>query len=338
MLLRRTNSLPESYKKSRRNWRDFLLTLPGKKQQTCVAIRFQFMPHSTTISWFHFKITKSLGLLSLLLAAASMGCKKNSVDASLPAAQLLNQHYGTAPAQTADIYLPSGRNASTTQVTIFLHGGGWISGDKSDINSLVTAIQAANPQMAFLSINYTLADGTSTTMHPAQMNDIKKAIAYVKSNAANWMVSEKISLAGISAGAHLALLYAYNYDTAKTVKSVSSIVGPTDLTDNFYAKNAYFQSWFKLYIGKTYNEDSLLFKNLSPALQVKASVPPTFMAYGAQDPLVPVSNYTLLKASLARAGVAYADTLYQLEGHEFSTPAMAATMHAMFAFMKQQVK
>jgi acetyl esterase/lipase len=274
----------------------------------------------------------TLILLNLLIFT---GCKKDTGDSFNPSVEkfLQNEMYGPGPRQVADIYLPANRNAGT-KVVILVHGGGWSDGDKGDLREVVTFLRANWPDVAVVNTNYTLANNTQAYYHPAQMNDFNTLISYIKSKKDLWQVGDDLGMAGVSAGAHLALLYSYAYRGENRIKAVASVVGPTDFSDPFYTNNALFQVVAKNYLGKTWIEDPDLHKAASPALRVTNNVPPTFIAYGLLDPIVPVSNATTLYNNLITRSIPASLVAYPLEAHEFSPTAIQAVTLLIIGFMK----
>ncbi len=234
---------------------------------------------------------------------------------------MLNESYGGTTRQVADIYLPANRS-SVTKVVIMLHGGSWAEGDKSDLTPVVNTFRLQWPDAAVINMNYTLANNTVGTYHPAQMNDITTLLDYVRDNRSKWQIGESTGLVGVSAGGHLALLYAYAYNTPKRIKTVVSIVGPTDFSDPVYTGNFIFQTVAANLLGKTWAQDPDLHRSVSPALRVTSTSPPTFMAYGALDPIVPLSNATTLRNNLTANGITHTYIEYPNEGHEFTDPTI----------------
>jgi acetyl esterase/lipase len=215
-----------------------------------------------------------------------------------------------------------------------IHGGFWTSGDKTDMDSLLEPIHIADPTLAIVNMNYRLADGAGANQHPAQMNDVKQLFNYIDAHAAEWHIGTTYALTGVSSGAHIALLYSYGFDAEKRVKLVASVLGPTNFADPYYTGNSLFQTLAVSLLGKTWQQDSTLHKSVSPLYVVNATSPPTFMAYGGADPLVPVSNPEALKAKLISLGVPYEYTLYPGESHDLSKTAILDIIVKMSAFFK----
>ncbi len=250
---------------------------------------------------------------------------------------LSNENYGSGTRNVADIYLPAGRSANT-RIVVLLHGGGWNSGDKADMKGVVDLIQRADPSLAIVNMNYTLADGNSATRHPAQMEDIAKAIQYIKAQNALWQTGDDISMLGVSAGAHLSMLYAYEYDTDQVIKAVIDVVGPSNFADPVYTNNVLFQTLAKSYLGFTWQENANLHRALSPVTHVVRQSPPTLMAYGGQDQLVPASNATAIRDAFQQAGAVYEYYFYPNEQHEFSNTTIAELVTRVVPFLNKYGK
>lgn len=267
-----------------------------------------------------------------------MGCSKDSpivVDEYDPskAKTILNDAYGAKERQKADIYLPAGRNTNTP-VIVLLHGGSWTEGSKEDLADVVNLIKAQWPEAALININYTLADNSIPNYHPAQMTDIARLLEYLDEKRSLWKLGTKTAITGVSAGAHLGMLYAYGYNTGNKVKAVVSVVGPADFSDTYYVNSPIFQLVATSLLGKTWTEDANLHRSASPALKVTATSPPTFMAYGGLDPLVPLSNAATLRSRLQSSNVTHTYLEYPAEGHEFSSTAITDLVPRVIGFLK----
>src|SRR5690606_20277036 len=115
-----------------------------------------------------------------------------------------------------DIDLPEGHN-STTKVLILVHGGAWYAGSKADMATIATFARLQFPQHAIVNMEYRLAT-VENPAYPKQINDIQAVIDHIESSGYN--ISEQYAFLGTSAGAHLSMLYAYNFDTEHKVKAV----------------------------------------------------------------------------------------------------------------------
>ncbi|HEY0090843.1 MAG TPA: alpha/beta hydrolase [Flavobacterium sp.] len=254
----------------------------------------------------------SIPVLSMFLA---LGCNKtdeNNTSTAVAAQQMFNVSYGADAEQIMDIYLPAGRDASTKTI-ILVHGGGWTGGSKADFAYFIPTLKSDFPDHAIVNINYRLATLDSPG-YPKQIQDIEQVVAHLKS--ADYNISDDYAFIGASAGAHLSMLYAYNFDTSNDVKAVCSIVGPTDFTDPAYTDNPLFQNGLTYLVGnETWQDSPEIFIEVSPITHVTAQSPPTIMFYGGLDPLIPASQSPRLKERLDDFGVYNEWYLYANGGH-----------------------
>lgn len=273
-------------------------------------------------------------LLPLLLLFLTLGCSSDDNNNSQPLAakELLNVAYGSDSEQKIDVYLPQGRNEDT-KVILLLHGGSWIAGNKDDMNYFVPTIQAQFPNYAIVNINYRLATSTSPAF-PKQIQDIQQVIQYLK--ASNYKISDDYAFIGFSAGAHLAMLYSYAYDSAGDVKAVCNVVGPADFTDPAYSVHPLFAEAGQNLIG-TATPSAEQIKQVSPTNYISAQSPPTIMFYGGQDPLIPASQGPLLKARLDQFGIYNESSFYPEGGHaNWDAPIMLEVYAKITAFLQNK--
>lgn len=222
--------------------------------------------------------------------------------------------YGSHSQQKMDIYLPAGRS-DRTKTLVLIHGGGWTSGARADMEPFVDTQLMAEMNMAMVNIDYRLATETEFK-HPAQMEDIGLALDFIRSKAAEWTLNpDTFALAGASAGGHLSILYDYGFDTGNRVQAVINLVGPTNfvtpaiLTDTLL----YLTVWG--YLGKTHWEDMALWQDASPYWHTGTHCAPTYQFMGDADPIVPYAQGLELKARLDSLGVENHWQLYTGAGH-----------------------
>ncbi len=233
-------------------------------------------------------------------------------ETALEFRQELNVPYGNDGDQVLDIYLPAGRTI-TTKIMILVHGGGWTSGDKSEMDLLKNLMLQDFPDIAVVNVNYRLATENNPPF-PMQIDDISSIVSFLKNNQSEYVISDDIGFIGTSAGAHIAMLWSYAYDEDSNTSMVCSIVGPTNFTDPAYLENEdpLLQELFEVYG----IDPSLEFLELvSPFHQMTASAPPTILFYGGQDPLIPVSQGVDMEVKLTQLGVVNEFTLYPDAGH-----------------------
>ena len=148
-------------------------------------------------------------LFATLFSGPFTSCNKSrSADAenkALTQSDMKNVSYGSDSAQKMDVYLPEGRNNDSTKIIVFIHGGSWSGGDKSEFNEAIVALRKQLPDFAMFNINYRLVRYGGVNRFPAQIDDIKAALNFIDNNASDYNINpEKIVLVGASAGAHLA--------------------------------------------------------------------------------------------------------------------------------------
>lgn len=190
------------------------------------------------------KISFKLTYFFFCLLIVCSSCKKDEPKKINPeiitaAKDILDLSYGGNAAQKMDVYLPTNRTANT-KLIIFIHGGSFIEGDKSDFTAVVKEL--VREDFAVVNLNYRLVDQTGLYNSPSlhlesavkvkdQVSDVSLAVDYVLTHAKEWQVSEsKIAIAGHSAGATLALLYAYDVRNTNKVKAVANLAGALDQT------------------------------------------------------------------------------------------------------------
>jgi acetyl esterase/lipase len=282
------------------------------------------------------KIYRQLFILVFTLVIAS--CQKgiNDSGSSVTSLTILDVSYGSSMQQKMDVYLPANRNSTSTKVMVMIHGGGWNTGDKSELTQYADSIRKRLPDYAVININYRLALGSD--LFPTQENDVKAAIQFLLDHSAEYKISQKYVLLGVSAGAHLALLQSYKYASQVNPKAVISFFGPTDLIDMYnHPLNPLIAQSLASVVGKTPAQDSLLYANSSPVNFVKSSSSPTMLLQGGVDPIVSVTQATMLKAKLDAASVVNQYVFYPSEGHGWFGANLYDSFNKIEVFIKANV-
>lgn len=170
-------------------------------------------------------------------------------------------------------------------IIIFIHGGGWRSGDKSFQHPL--AIKIASQGYLCAAVEYRLSPEAT---YPAAVLDIKDAIKWLKEIAGDYGGdSSKVALLGCSSGGHLAALCGVTSNIKKLnpvdsiskftseVQAVIDIDGILDFTDPAESgkdTSNYFPSVGKLWLGETYKENPVLWVEASPLTYISKDSPP----------------------------------------------------------------
>lgn len=213
--------------------------------------------------------------------------------------------YGSHKNQTFDLNLPVD-DREEIGLVVFLHGGGWIEGDKSSVKKSL-GIFASNKDYATASINYRLAGQDSADVYDI-INDITAALTHIKAMSGGYgMNITKLVLCGHSAGGHLALLYSYKYNRISPITPVGAFVSASvpDLTqDDFYTKSSlgdeeYMCALISKVCGVTVTPENRasyksLFDELSPVNFITPDSVPTVAIHGTGDRIAPYSGVELL--------------------------------------------
>jgi acetyl esterase/lipase len=125
----------------------------------------------------------------------------------IPAETYTNVSYGNDPAQKFDIYIPES-TATRLPLIIFVHGGAWIAGDKSDVTAIAKFL--ANQGFVVINMNYRLLP---TFSYSAPLEDFQMVLQWVHQNSGQYRIDvTRIGMSGHSAGGHLIALYALTQD------------------------------------------------------------------------------------------------------------------------------
>ncbi len=225
-----------------------------------------------------------------------------------------------------DVLTPVGKAASPRPAIVFVHGGGWIGGDKRDM----TVMAAAGARSGFVcfNINYRLAFAGKDTW-PAALDDTQRAVRWVRANAERYGIDPtRLGAIGASAGGHL-VTYLGTTDTrdnsdaalakySSRVQCVVNLFGPTDLTEDFTKKvkaGLAVNDMVRQFLGGTPTEKPEAAREASPLWRVDARSAPFLIFHGALDALVPPDHSERLDAALKKAGVESTYVLFPDEGH-----------------------
>ena len=136
--------------------------------------------------------------------------------------------YGGGEANKFDLYLPADNTKGHYGLVVYLHAGGFTSGDKSGDTEMLSWL--CSKGYAACGINYTLRTDINDASVLSRSNEIKAAIPKVIEAAeAEGNTIDRLAMAGGSAGHTLAMLYAYR-DAAEAPVPVAltfGAVGPS---------------------------------------------------------------------------------------------------------------
>ncbi len=231
-----------------------------------------------------------------------------------------------------DVYYPS--SGGPWPGVIFVHGGGWMEGDKAPLPMVPTA-----SGYLVVSINYRMYPAYR---FPAMIEDVKCAIRFLRAHAAAYNLDpERIAVVGHSAGGHLAALAGLVDERAgwdvgpygehsSRVQAVVEMSGPTDLTCPFVeAVEALKANVF----------GAAQWVSASPVTYARVDAPPFLIIHGDKDAIVPVEQAHRLHDALRQAGASSELIVVQHAGHGFEpvdgmpTPSVEEALAHMLVFL-----
>lgn len=275
-------------------------------------------------------------LLIVFIITFFSSCKKDDAPEEDMSVTMLNVSYGTNAQQKMDVYLPAGRNTTSTKVMIMIHGGGWNTGDKADFDQYVDSLKKREPSYAIFNINYRLAN--TPDIFPAQEQDVSAAIEFIYNKRQEYRVSDKFVLIGASAGAHLALLQGYKYSTPLKPRAIIDFFGPTDLVAMYNnPPNPLVQSLLLAVTGGTPTTNNTRYTQSSPINFVSSQSPPTMILHGGTDIVVSPSQSVSLDTKLFISGVTHQYVFYPTEGHGWVGPNLTDSFNKIQAFLAANV-
>lgn len=282
-------------------------------------------------NFMHMRI---LGIISFLLLVTT-SCKKP--DVTLDAAKnqtLTNVSYGSHSQQVMDVYLPAGRSTSTTKLLVYIHGGGWIQGDKSEFNALYPSYKAQLEDYAYVTLNYRLHDTTTEQyLFPTQEEDIVSALNYIKTKLSEWEISAKVVVCGSSAGGHLSLLHALKNNSDGLVKAAIAYFPPTEM-DTLYPYSDFTTGLLEAVTGGTPSDVPDQYFQSSPANFVSSASVPVQLFHGQLDYLVPYSQSILLQNRFLSHNRPCDIHLYPNEGHGFTSNTLTESILSTKSFLE----
>jgi acetyl esterase/lipase len=162
--------------------------------------------------------------------------------------------------------------------------------------------------------------GSGGYRHPRMLEDVSRAIRYVRFKAADWEIDPaRVGVIGSSAGGHLASTVLTHFDLGRSVAQdpIERFSSRPDLGILCYPV---------ITMGASTHQGSkqnLLGKDpapelvwlLSNELQVTPQTPPCFLWHTAEDTAVPVENSLAFAAALQKAGVPFDLHVYQKGRH-----------------------
>jgi acetyl esterase/lipase len=210
-----------------------------------------------------------------------------------------------------DLYLPA--NVQAPPLVIYLHGGAWKDGDKTQYPAFLVARGFAVASLDFRS--------TNVAPFPANVHDIKAGIRFLRAKAATYGYrSDRIALIGASSGAHLASEVGVTGGNARLegalgdypaqssrVQAIVSYFGASNLT-TILAQSTPFgisvrEPALVLLLGATPDKVPELARLASPVFHVDQGDPPLLLLHGDQDAQMPINQSHELDGAYRKLGL-----------------------------------
>jgi len=241
--------------------------------------------------------------------------------------------YGDEEANMFDIYLPKDNTKETYGLVVYLHAGGFTTGDKQDDVEMLKWLCARG--YVAVGINYTLRTDENEKSVYTQSMEIKSAIPVVIEEVEKLGYKiDKMAMSGGLAGGTLALIYAYRdaKESPVPVKMVFEAVGPSSFYPedwDCYGFNSEDEEvrkaaagLFSVMLGKEIPVDMLgteeydeFTKDISALYWVDENTVPTVLAYGKYDKVQPYLASVRLDKKLTEYNVPHEYIVFEHSGH-----------------------
>ena len=231
--------------------------------------------------------------------------------------------YGEGDANKFDLYVPADGGKENYGLVVYLHAGGFTSGDKSGDAEMLTWLCSKGYVAA--GINYTLRTDDNDQSVYSQSMEIKEAMPKVVEEAEKLGYHiDKMAISGGSAGGTLAMLYAYRdaADSPVPVKMMFEAVGPSSFYRSDWGVYGLDQDTdesrkaaaglFGIMLGEEIDVNILdtpqydeVIKPISAFMWVDENTVPSVIAYGTHDRVCPFKTSAHLVNALKESGVDY---------------------------------
>ena len=239
-----------------------------------------------------------------------------------------------------DLYRPSAMPSAAMPLVIWVHGGGWSKGSKTNC----PAAWLATKGYSVASLDFRLLPEHPW---PAQIEDPIAALRWLRKESAKYGYdAERSAAMGGSSGGHVVALWGtLPLPAEDKVKAVVDLYGPTDLLTmppNVLSEKRTRADLAKangaLLLGGIVMDQPAKAKAVSALHQVSKDDVPFLIMHGMDDPGVPVDQSERLHAALKAAGVESTLKLLPGAGHGGKEFDSAESRTLILAFLDKHLK
>jgi len=240
----------------------------------------------------------------VVLASWSLAACAGTAPGASP--KVFRDRIFTATGQRLDLCVPGDLSRRTSTIVVFIHGGGFVSGDKADMRGFCEL--TAKGGFVSAALNYRLA---SEAPYPAAVEDVEAAADWLAANVRPYGASPRaIALVGYSAGGTLALLARHDLVAARV-----SAAGPTDFRALLASSSSErLRADISAFLGSA-SPDAV-----SPIHRDYVAEAAVLLFHGKEDALVPVAQSVALAQALRDRKGEVLLRVFEGVGHEIMLP------------------
>lgn len=245
-------------------------------------------------------------------------------------------------AQKCDVLKSKEGTAGPAPLVLFIHGGGWKSGDKAPFPPLLKTL--AEQGFVCATVNYRLS---GEAKFPAAVEDCKRALRFLRANSHTYGLDPKrVGVWGTSAGGHLAALLGTSggqgsfaatgphTNESDRVQAVCDFFGPTDFQkmkghpskiDHMGERSPEAE-----FLGGAVESVPDVVRRANPLTYIGPNTPPFLIMHGNQDEVVPMNQSQILFEALQKNAVSSRLIVVTNGGHGFSGPEIDREVVSFF--------
>ncbi|MGC8902658.1 MAG: alpha/beta hydrolase family protein [Fervidobacterium sp.] len=272
-----------------------------KKENTLKKILFLkmiFYALSLLLAFYHFLLFLAIILIvNLPLVRKSIFGKLATDEGEALWKHIESEKYDGR--NYLDIYYPDTEKLKISKpngIVVFAHGGGWISGYRRQPNNVSWYRYLVKNGFIVVTIDYTRG---YTVGIEKLVEELSNAVEFISRKFENGKYT--ISLMGLSAGGHLALLTASRY--ASKIDKVVAYYAPCDLMDIWDSPSLFARLAAATTLKRLPSKSKEVYEIYSPINNVHDTYPPTLLVHGLRDTVVPYISSVKMFKRLREKGV-----------------------------------